>query len=111
MIDTAATTRGADTRLVNIGLREQVLVRGVDVAAPFLSDDLSGLLWCKRVGARAAALAESAVVNRQRMDAGRRKLRRQRIPRSTRRVAHVQQQHRRSRLGRGVIRGAQFRSV
>ena len=48
----------------------------------------------QRIGAIAAALAEPPIVDRERVNARGRELRRQRLPRLPRGVAHVQQEHR-----------------
>ena len=63
------------------------------------------------IEARASALAEAAIIHRQRMDARRGKLRSQRLPRLAGGVAHVQEQHRRTRLLGRVVGGFQRRAV
>ncbi len=61
--DAAAAAGGADACLVDPRLREQELVRRVDIAGPFLGDDALRLLWRDLGGARAAAVAESAIID------------------------------------------------
>ena len=76
-------------------------------------EDPSRLRVLRRHGveARATALAEAAIVDRQGADSCGGQLRSERLPRHACRVAHVQQQHRRARLAGGVERCLQGRAV
>ena len=111
LVHAAAPPGGADARLVHARLGEEELVGLVDVARPLLRDDALGLLRRQCVGAIAAALAEPSIVDRERVNARGCELRRQRLPRLPRRVAHVQQEHRGAGLRGRVIGGLQWRAV
>ena len=111
LVHAAASPGGADARLVHARLGEEELVGLVDVARPLLRDDALGVLRRQCVGAIAAALAEPSIVDRERVNARGCELRRQRLPRLPRRVAHVQQEHRGAGLRGRVIGGLQWRAV
>ncbi len=104
LVHAAAAARRPDARLVGTRLRDEEVVRGIDVARPFFVDDSLRVLRRQAVETLTTALAESSVIDRERMNPRRRELRRERIPRPPCRVAHVQEDHRRARLRGRVVR-------
>src|SRR5262245_61596689 len=104
VVRAARSAARADAALVHAGLRDEPRERGIEIAGPLLVQLSLHLRWA-RLEARTAALAEAAIVDRQRADAGGAELPGDRLPRRARRNAHVHQDYGRTGpVGREVGR-------
>src|SRR5207344_557064 len=102
---------GADARLVDAGLRDEEVERRIDVAGPLLLVDPLTLGRRQVVGVLAAALAESPVIERDRVEPARGELLADVIPGGPLAIAHVQQDDAGAGLAGGEVGGLQSRAV
>ena len=110
IVHAAACPAGAEARFVHAGLVKQILEGGVDIARPLLPR--SGLLLGgEGEKTLAAAFAISAIVERENVNARRRELRGEWIPRLALAVALVQQQYTRPRLPSRVVSNLKLQTV
>src|SRR5579864_966719 len=100
IIYAATAAPHSDSRLIDPGLSNQVVIGRLEISRPLLVQLLQNIRG-RSLETRPAALTEATIVDSQRVDAFLREFLRDRLPRLPGRVAHVQQENSGSGLGSG----------